>query len=250
MLRKFIFLFIGVFSALFSKPVEFPQVIDFGSFDLRPSYAGERGWQWYLRNANYQSVLGAFNGAPEFGAFFAFLKNEYHIDIVIETGTHLGNTTQFLATCFPEVHTIEIMETHCNRAKEIFKSQPNVHCHLGSSEKVLSELLPSLIDKPIVFYLDAHWYDYWPLVDEIEEIAKTHKNNCVIVIDDFKVPGRNDLAYDAYVIDGILHECSYEYIKAHMEKAFTDYNMHFLLPKNAIARAKFVAVPKKMVLRS
>ncbi len=252
MLRKFLAVFIIVFSALYSDQTEFPQIIDFGKFNLRESYySGQSNtWNWQLGEAGYEIGLTAFNEAPELGAFFAFLKKAYHIDTVIETGTYYGATTHFFSNWFNEVHSIEIVEALYNRAKEIFKDQPHVHCHLGSSEKVLSEILPSLRDKTIVFYLDAHWGNYWPLADELEEISKTHKDNCVIVIDDFKVPGRNDLEFDAYQINGVHYECSYDFIKSQIDKVFTEYSVHYIIPKNITPRAKFVAIPKKLAARS
>jgi hypothetical protein len=45
-----------------------------------------------------------------------------------------------------------------------------------------------------LFFLDAHWYDYWPLLDEIELIT-SKVPRCVIIIDDFQVPGRNDYVF-------------------------------------------------------
>jgi hypothetical protein len=54
-------------------------------------------------------------------------------------------------------------------------------------------------DRPL-FYLDAHWYDYWPLCDEIRLISN-HLHEAIIIIDDFEVPGRNDCSFDVYKSD-------------------------------------------------
>lgn len=224
-------------------------MIDFGKMSLIETHANDSpgSWTWKLGKAGFEMGLTAFNGAPEMGAFFAFLKTEYQINTAIETGTYKGLTTQFFALCFKEVHTIESVDWIYAEAKENLKEHPHVYCHLGSSEAVLKEILPSLIGKPVVFYLDAHWYNYWPIFDEIEAISKTHKDNCVIVIDDFKVPGRSDLAYDSYRINGNYYDCSYEAIEDCLEKVFTEYNVHFLIPEHPGARAKFVAIPTKFV---
>lgn len=183
----------------------------------------------------------AFNHAPELSSFFNYLKTKYHIDTAIETGTFQGNTTALFGRLFDQVHTIEIVEGTYNAAKDALKSYDNIHLHLGSSEKVLKDLLPSVKGKPVLFYLDAHWQDHWPLLEEIQEIGKTHKDNCIIVIDDIKVPGKKKFPYDAYGD----HECSHEYVKEKLDEVFTDYTFHYILPKSVHSRAKFVAIPKK-----
>jgi hypothetical protein len=49
---------------------------------------------------------------------------------------------------------------------------------------------------PLLF-LDAHWYDYWPLPDELDIIA-SHLDKAVFIIHDFQVPGRPDFKFDCY----------------------------------------------------
>jgi len=91
-----------------------------------------------------------------------------------------------------------------------------------------------------LFYLDAHWEDYWPLRDEIIEIGKTHYDNCVIVIDDCKVPGRHDIPFDQYK----GKECSFEYIQDLLRFVFSGYEIDYLIPANVQNRAKLVIMPK------
>lgn len=181
-----------------------------------------------------------FNNAPEIGQFIQTLKNEYQIGVAIETGTYNGMTTLFLSSCFDEVHTIEIADVQYKIATETLKNCENVHCYLGSSEKVLHQILPSLKDQRVLFYLDAHWDQHWPLLDELEAIGKTHRDQCIIVIDDFKVPGRRDIPYDRYG----SNECSFDYIKQKLQQVYTDYDYYYVIPKNVRSRAKFVAIPK------
>lgn len=188
-----------------------------------------------------QELTAAFNHAPELSPFFNYLKTKYHIDTVIETGTFQGSTTALFGRLFDEVHTIEISEATYKATKEAMQSFANIHFHLGSSEKVLHEILSSVKNKPVLFYLDAHWEEHWPLLEELREIGKTHKDNCIIVIDDVKVPGKKKFPFDAYG----KHECSHEYVKETLSEVFTDYTVHYLLPKSVQSRAKFVAIPKK-----
>jgi len=184
--------------------------------------------------------LSAFNSAPEIAIFITYLKNLYQMDVAVETGTFKGNTSAFLSFIFDEVHTIEISEKNFLEAEAFLEKHPNIHCHLGGSETVLQELLPTLEDKRVLFYLDAHWNEFWPLLDEIRAIGKTHRDHCIIVIDDFKVPGRKDIPYDAYK----GHACSYLYIKKALDEVFSDYSYHYILPRDIDSHAKFVVIPK------
>ena len=113
-------------------------------------------------------------------------------------------------------------------AQQRLTSLSNISFHLGSSEKVLAQILPTLKDKFVLFYLDAHWNEYWPLLDELDAISKTHHHKCIVVVDDVKVPGRSDIPFDAYK----GHECSFEYVKDKIEKLYDGYTMHYLIPSN------------------
>lgn len=185
----------------------------------------------------------AFNSAPELTMYFEKLKQDFQIDTAVETGTFQGSSTVVFSRLFEIVHTIELDKGLFDLAKTNLSPFSNVECHFGSSEKILRELLPSLTNRRVLFYLDAHWDSYWPLRDEIKEIAKTHKDNCIIVVDDFKVPGRSDIDYDRYHDQ----ECSHAYIKNQLDLVFSDYEYLYLIPKFTRARAKFVAIPKKWI---
>lgn len=221
-----------VFSfSLYAKKHKDPNVVDFSR--LKPTCDYE-----YRKNL-WKSGQLAFNSAPEIGSFLVYLKNSFDIKTVVETGTYKGNTTAYFAQLFERVHTIEVVQSTFMDTKERLSFAPHVECHLGSSDTVFETLLPKLKGEMTLFYLDAHWHSHWPLLSELESISKTHKDNCVIVIDDFKVPGRPDIDYDKYKDD----ECSYEYIKEKLDKVFTNYEYRYLIPKNPKCRAKFVAYP-------
>ncbi len=212
---------------------DMPEIIDFTSF------------KGNVEDSNYEPVawsLGyaALNYAPELNGIFSILKRDYKVNTVVETGTHRGASTRLFAILFDEVHTIEILESSYTLCKNALKKDTNVKCHLGSSETVLQKLLPTLKDKSVLFYLDAHWNDHWPLRQEIEVIGKTHFDNCIIVIDDFKVPGRSDLLFDHYG----RHECSYEYIADKLHEVYSDYKMFYVIPRAVSSRAKLVLMPK------
>lgn len=115
---------------------------------------------------------------------------------IVETGTYLGHTTQAMADMAETVHTIEADAAHYARASKALEGYPNVITHHGRSQDVLRAILPTL-DKPCLYYLDAHWGDDNPLLAEIELIA-AHDPAPILVIHDMRVPHRPDLKYDTY----------------------------------------------------
>jgi hypothetical protein len=130
----------------------------------------------------------------------SFILNEikeiikkYNIKTFIETGTNEAKTTKVMSALVDSVHTIELNETFYENCKNTLKDFKNVSIHNGSSEKILNELLPN-VDDSIIFYLDAHWYSYCPILDELDAIYRNGKKNSIIVIHDFYVPD-SDLGY-------------------------------------------------------
>jgi hypothetical protein len=234
-------LFLLIPYAAFANTLNLPQIVDLRSVSTADFL------QYDDKELSMAArTLGGFNHAPEFIPFFLYLKTAYGIDTVIETGTWLGKTTACFSLLFNRVHTIEVRSDVYHNAKKKLEAYPNIECHLGSSEIVLEEFLPSLKGQPLLFYLDAHWRKFWPLLDELKAISKTHKDHCIIVIDDFKVPERPDIPYDAYGKD----ECSYEYIKKALDEVFSGYSFHYLIPKHIASHAKLVVIPKKWQQKS
>jgi hypothetical protein len=78
------------------------------------------------------------------------------IQIAVETGTLFGNSTAEMGKHFPEVHTIELNDELHTKAVQRFENFGHIHCHHGNSGEVLGWLVGKL-DKPTIFYLDAHW---------------------------------------------------------------------------------------------
>ena len=117
------------------------------------------------------------------------------IKMAIETGTLHGETTRELAEVFSAVHTIELADELCRAAVADFARENGygcITCHYGDSALVLPELLKGKeFQTPIVFYLDAHWFNRkgvandapFPLIREIEEIA-TRSYADVVIVDD------------------------------------------------------------------
>lgn len=215
-----------------------------------------------ISNQYTPNGISPFNSDPAIAKEIDRLIKIFNVKNIIETGTSGGATSKYLAAYYPElqIYTSEIHEPTYLCAKSYFNNtilpnddyytltieEPvkNINLLLGSSDKVLKELLPK-ISGVSLFYLDAHWNDYWPLHDELIIISQNFKNNCIIVIDDFKVPNR-PFGYDCYKNEA----CSLEYIKPIMDKYFDKYiyyynDNHGRLPWGA--RGKIYIIPQKLM---
>lgn len=141
------------------------------------------------------------------------LTAKYGIRSAVETGTYLGVTAAGLAAIIPSVYTIEINPGRYDDARESLISLPGVKQFLGASPDILPGLIPQ-IEKPALYYLDAHWDGHYPLPEEVAAIAE-HDPQPVIVIHDMQVPGHPELHADPQP-DGKFYD--YEYVRPHLEK--------------------------------
>lgn len=230
-MNKTLLLSLGISMSLFGNNL--PSIVDFAKLNDGCHIGANKTENWELGHLS-------FNAAPEIASIMTYLKKSYKIDSVVETGTFQGNTTVFFSYLFDDVHTIELNPVTYAETQNKLSHLNNVSCYKGSSDMVFKNLLPTLKGKTVLFYLDAHWNQYWPLLREIEEIAKTHKDQCVIVIDDAKVPHRNDIPYDKFG----KNECSYDYIKEKINLAFSDHTVHYLIPNKKGSKAKLLILPK------
>jgi len=143
-----------------------------------------------------------FEGDTYIASTIAAFVRARGVRSVVETGTCTGKSTAALAMMDVKVHSIEIDKGYFDKAKEHLQGFDNVGLHQGNSPDVMRMLLPRL-PRPILFYLDAHWHNYWPLRDELRSIAVsgpdiTPLDDSIIVIHDFKNPHVPTLGYDTY----------------------------------------------------
>jgi predicted O-methyltransferase YrrM len=147
----------------------------------------------FLMNNNGRGFGGRLSVYNEVAA----LALKHRIKIAVETGTYRGDTALALAEIFDEVYTIESNRDYYLQSFERLSRSRRVTCCYGNSPDWLRYLLPQF-RQPVFLYLDAHWYEYWPILDEIRTVAKTGHTGAIIAIDDFQVPGRPDFGYDTY----------------------------------------------------
>jgi len=185
-----------------------------------------------------------FNADPECATYVQNLLTQLGINKAVETGTFHGTTTQWFARHIARVHTIEISPHYRNIAMKFFKNEcPNITFHLGNSPDVLKKvILPKITPKHrVVYYLDAHWNQYWPILDELNAIANSKsKNNCLIIIDDFQIPNHPKVPFDRYKGQPL----NYTYIKSAIHKVFDDLYYEYYIPIRNGKRGRFVGYPK------
>jgi hypothetical protein len=128
---------------------------------------------------------------------FVDLHHACHFQAIVETGTYVGCTTQFIAkNSRVPVYTVESSPEFFHIAKRHLKNHPDVHLTLGDSVEFLQSL-PISLETRIFFYLDAHWQQHLPLQEETELIFTKYRD-FVIMIDDFAVPFDDGYTYDDY----------------------------------------------------
>lgn len=121
-------------------------------------------------------------------------------DQVVETGTFLGATTEFLRFVFGvPVWSAELRPRYWGFAAHRLSGLDDVHLFRGDSRALLERLSarPMMTASPTFFYLDAHWYSGLPLWDEISLILGRWENP-MILVDDFQVPGDEGYGFDDY----------------------------------------------------
>lgn len=136
-------------------------------------------------------------------SFLEQLSKIFLVDIFVETGTYMGNTTANALPFFSRIDSIELSPELFKRAIDRFKSSPTIHLHQGNSSEVFKKLLPTL-KGTVLFFLDAHYSGkgtamgaegsssakaLTPIRQELQAIADAHVKNCIILIDDIRIFG-------------------------------------------------------------
>ncbi len=140
------------------------------------------------------------NGQQKRKEIIEAICRKFQPQLAVETGTFLGNTTGYLATTLKvPVISCELRERYHHVARRLLREIPGIDLRLQDSRGFLRELALDSAKTSLrtFFYLDAHWYDDLPLVDELEIIGAAWPE-FVAVIDDFQVPRSPDYGYDDY----------------------------------------------------
>jgi hypothetical protein len=156
------------------------------------------------------------------------------IETIIETGTFLAGTTRVMSEWAKSVYTIEINKPNHEKAKTNLQGFDNVHLIFGNSAEELDKLMSQQFVKrsekfngrkipKVLFFLDAHFWDYNPLLDELKVISK-YEADPFIAIHDFKVPNHPELGFDSYK----GQDYDFDWIKKSVELIYgTEYKVEY-----------------------
>ena len=156
----------------------------------------------YFRRREQRAAWGGpFNGQSVRRELFASLITELRPSAIIETGTHLGTTTEFMAKTGLPIYTIEANPRNYGFAKVRLWKLRQVTLRQGDCRNILKEFLDGPLGTPnrgsVFAYLDAHWDDDLPLAEELC-LLFSRVEKAVVMIDDFEVPGDPGYGYDDY----------------------------------------------------
>jgi hypothetical protein len=113
------------------------------------------------------------------------------IDILVETGTYLGDMVEAQKKFFQKIYSIELSIMLYKKAKKRFKRDANVEIIQGDSGRMLSQIVNQL-DRPAIFWLDGHYSGNitakgdkeCPVFEELDAIFNGKIKNHILLIDD------------------------------------------------------------------
>jgi hypothetical protein len=118
---------------------------------------------------------------------------------IVETGTYLGTTTEWLSAFQIPVYTCEASAENFGFSSSRLRFLSNVQIINSDSRDALKSLKygPLASEGPILFYLDAHWNEDLPLDNELGIIFSSWQQ-AVVLIDDFQVHDDPGYGFDDY----------------------------------------------------
>lgn len=137
------------------------------------------------------------------------LQKTYQVKNFVETGTFLGETTEWASKYFEQVYSFEAAENIFNRTKQRLDSIKNIKFILGESDKELNKIN---VSGSAIFWLDAHYSEgetfngEVPLLKELEIINNWDIEGYIFIDDARLILGKwQNLHYcDLATLIGIL----------------------------------------------
>lgn len=124
----------------------------------------------------------------------------FHTDILIETGTYLGDMVHAMKKSFSRIISFELDQTLAAKARQRFANEDHIEIVQGDSGKLLGDYLAT-INEPCLFWLDGHYSGgitakgalETPIKNELTCIFSHPVDGHVILIDDARCfTGEND----------------------------------------------------------
>lgn len=205
------------------------------SFEQRHAFLKLMPFQW-----------NPFNGDTFLENEILALKDFHKIEKAIELGTCLGSSTLWLSQNFRRVDTTEINREFYVIATERFAEQAgnNITIYNEDSRSILEMLIQSG-QQPVFIFIDSHWGQSNPLLQELDIIAQSGNKNVILAIHDFKVPDHPELGWDEYAAEGIVYEWSW--IESRIEKIYGkgNFNHYYNSEATGAKRGVVFIEPKK-----
>jgi len=148
--------------------------------------------KYRLRPSSGRAWGGPFNGQAWRCRLIAEIILKTDPVAIVETGTYLGTTTEWLSAFQIPVWSCEVSAINFGFAHQRLAMVPHVKIVHNDSRAALQEILDGPLKSnqldTILFYLDAHWNDDLPLAEELEIVFAVCPR-AIVVVDDFQVPG-------------------------------------------------------------
>lgn len=130
-------------------------------------------------------------------------KKEFGTDVLIETGTFMGDTVFALKSEFSKIYSIELSTELAAKAQQRFQNDAHIKIIQGNSGSMLKPLLQE-VRQPCLFWLDGHYSSNCfvngsfvqtasgnkktPVLEELETIlTSSQADKHVILIDDARL---------------------------------------------------------------
>lgn len=128
----------------------------------------------------------------------AFQK-KYGYNILIETGTFLGDMVEAQRNNFRKIYSIELQHDLAEKAKARFMKMDHVKILQGDSSKLLREILDE-VNEPAIFWLDAHYSGGLtargekdcPIYAEVDAIFEKNMDHILLIDDARYFTGEGD----------------------------------------------------------
>ncbi len=123
----------------------------------------------------------------------AAYAKKYRCNILIETGTYLGEMVEYQTKNFDKIFSIEIADVFYEFSTKRLKKYKNISIMKGDSSTVLGKVCKEIsADDRVLFWLDGHYSGgqtgkgekECPIYEELTNIFETRADQDVILIDD------------------------------------------------------------------
>jgi hypothetical protein len=173
------------------------------------------------------------------------IRNTFPCDIVVETGTHVGDSIEILLNHFNKIYSCEINDEFYESSKNRYKdvSEDILQIQKGNSPECLESFFKEIGHDKFLLYLDAHWQAQWPLLNELETVKKFNYKPFIAIHDfDCGLLHEDGWRYDQYFDydennNRTYHHLNWEYIKDKIISIYGEDGYVFEVSQKALTLA-------------